>query len=122
MFKQKENLTPAMLILDELQSVGRSVKNDLNRYRNVTQDILKKLKKLSLGYSVLHDEYTKKSSLFDYITTKERIGFDYEMKMGQDLSYASINKITDCILEFVKISKEKIKTISDSIDETLKGL
>ena len=122
LFKQKESLKPSLLILDELLKTGMSIKNDIKRYKNINQDILKSLKKLSTGYLVLSSEYTKKSDLFDFITTKERIDLDYEMKMTQTFTLESVSKITNSIIEFVNISKDKIREISESINKTIEVL
>ena len=79
LFKAKESLKPANLIIDEVGKIGRSINNDIKRYRNITPEILKNFKKLVTGYTALSYDFSKNNKLFDFIMTAERINIDYEM-------------------------------------------
>ena len=119
LFKSKESLNSALLIIDEIRKIHKSITNDIKRYRNVTQEILKGLKKITIGYTTLSYEFGSKNMLFDFITTAERIDVDYEMKMTKKFTIDSIKNISQKILNYANTSEEKIKTISSEIDRIL---
>lgn len=93
--------------LEEGQKFLKSLKNDIARYKNVTVEVLKSLKKLSVNYLDVSYTYTKQSNLFDYITTSERINLDYEMKMTKELNYQSISNIAQKLFIYYDNSSKR---------------
>ena len=119
LFKVKESLKPALFITDELNKTGKSLNNDLKRYKNVTQEILKGLKRLSIGYVTLSSDFALKNKLFDFIMTSERIDLDYEMKMTREFTVESVSNIANKILNYSSKAEEKINKISNEIDRII---
>ena len=110
----KNNLSSMALELDvgiskleEGQKYLKSLKNDIARYKNVTVEVLKSLKKLSVNYLDVSYTYTKQSNLFDYITTSERINLDYEMKMTKELNYQSVSNIAQKLFIYYDNSSKR---------------
>ena len=119
LFKAKESLKPALFITEELNKISKSLNNDLKRYKNVTQEILKGLKRLSTGYLALSIDFAQKNKLFDFIMTSERIDLDYEMKMTREFTVNSVSNIVQKISNYSAKAEEKINTISNEIDRIL---
>ena len=119
LFKAKKTLTPITIIIDEIKKACKNLKNDINRYRTINQEVLKGLKKISTGYLALSSDYTKQSMIFDFISISERTDIDYEMKMTQSFSVESVNNITDKIAEFASVTESKINTVSAIIEHTI---
>ena len=122
LFKSKEEITPVLMIIEELSKTAKNLKNDLKRYKNVTIEILKGLKKISTGYAALSIDYVNKSKLFDYISASERIDMEYEMKMFKDANLESVSNIINKIGWFCDETEKKIREISEIIDRTLMEL
>ena len=106
-------------MIEEIRKIYKNINNDMKRYKNVTQEILKDLKKLTMGYTALSYDYASKNMLFDFITTAERIDVDYEMKMTKEFTADSIKNISQKIFDYANTSEEKINTISDSINKII---
>ena len=119
LFKEKKLMESAGLIIEEVMKTAKNLNNDLRRYRNVTVEILKDLKKLAVGYSSLSDDYTKKSMLFDFITTANRIDLNYEMKMTREFNEQNISSISDKILKYCEDTELKIKEVGNKINEII---
>ena len=119
LFKLKEGLQPALFITDELKKISKDLNNDLKRYKNVTQDILKTLKRLSTGYIALSSDFASKNKLFDYLTLSEKINLDYEMKMTREFTVESVTNITEKVAQYAHLAEERINTISAEIDRVL---
>ena len=117
LFKIKESLAPAKLIIDEIRKIAKNINNDIKRYRNITQEILKSFKKLVTGYTALSYDFGEKNKLFDFIMTAERINIDYEMKMTREFTLESVTGLIEKITDFANTSENKIKIISDELDK-----
>ena len=91
----------------------------LKRYKNVTQEILKDLKRLSIGYTSLSYDFASKNQMYDYLTLSEKIDLDYEMKMTREFTIESITNLVDKITHYVNKAEEKINTVSNEIDRIL---
>ncbi len=116
LFKAKESLKSANLIIDEVRKIGRNINNDIKRYRNITPEILKNFKKLVTGYTALSYDFSKNNKLFDFIMTAERINIDYEMKMTREFTVGSVTNIINKITEYTNAAETKMNTISAEID------
>ena len=119
LFKIKESLQPALFITDELKKISKNIKNDLKRYKNVTQEVLKSLKKLSTGYAALSYDFGTKNKMFDLITTAEKIELDYEMKMMNEFTIESVTNIVQKMSDYANKAEEKIHIISSEIEKVL---
>ena len=117
LFKIKESLEPANLIINEIRKIAKGIHNDIKRYRNISQDILKSFKKLVTGYTALSYDFGEKNKLFDFIMTAERINIDYEMKMTREFTLDSVTSLTDKITEFTNVAENKIKTVSNELEK-----
>ena len=119
LFKAKESLQPALFIIEELKRISKNLNNDIARYKNVTQEVLKGLKKLATGYTTLSYDFSAKNKLFDFITTAERIDLDYEMKMTREFTVETVSNLVHKISDYTIKTEEKIKTISENIDKII---
>ena len=106
-------------LTDELNKIILSLNNDLKRYKNITQEILKGLKRLATGYLALSSDFASKNKLFDFIMTSERIDLDYEMKMTREFTVESVTNIVQKISNYVIKTEEKINVISNEIDKII---
>ena len=119
LFKAKESLKSALLLAEEINKISNGLQNELVRYRTVSAEVLKTLKKLSTGYYALAVDFAGKNKLFDFITVSERLESDYQMKMTRELTVENIEKLTLSIRNFAQSANTKIKTVSELIDKTL---
>ena len=117
LFKFREEIQPTLMIAEEIRKTSRSLKNDLNRYKNITVEILKGLKKITTGYITLSTDFANKNMLFDFMITAERIELDYDMKMLSDLNVNSVGHIIDRIEWFCDQTEQKVKEISGLIEK-----
>ena len=90
--------------------------NDLKRYKNVTQEVLKNLKKLVTGYSTLNDNFAIKNKLFDFITKAESIDINYELRMTKEFTLESVTNLVNKINDYANKAEEKITVISGDIE------
>lgn len=97
----------------------RSFNNDLKRYRSITQEILKSLKKISSHYLELSTEGAKQNLIFDFITTAERLELDYEMKMMREFTPESVGRISEKLAKYYDNAETKINTVSGLIRKTV---
>jgi len=117
LFISKESLKPALMFVDEIRRISKNLTNDIKRYKNVTQEILKGLKKLVTGYTALSSDFSEKNRLFDFIMTPEKIDIDYDLKMTREFTIETISNLVKKISQYCDKAEEKIKTISDEIDK-----
>lgn len=115
-----QELDVAIEKLNEGQKYLKSLKNDIARYKNITVEVLKSLKKLSVNYLDVSYTYTKQSDLFDYITTSERINLDYEMKMTKELNYQSVSNIAQKLFVYYDHSSKRAVAVKRLL-ERIKG-
>ena len=113
-----QELDVAIEKLEEGQKYLKSLKNDITRYKNVTVEVLKSLKKLSVNYLDVSYNYTQQSNLFDYITTSERIDLDYEMKMTKELNYEAVLNITQKLFVYYENSLLRSVAIKRLLEKT----
>lgn len=114
-----EELNSAIPLLNEGKHLVKTLKNDLKRYRNAGTEVLKDLKKLSVNYLNLSSDFTKKSKLFDFITTADKISLDYEMKMIKEFNYDNISKICEKMSMYYDNAENHIKEVERLINESL---
>ena len=88
-------------------------------YRAANTEVLKALKKLSLNYVSLTNNFTNKSKIFEFIITADRINLDYEMKMLRDFSYESVNNINEKLMLFYENAEKRIIEIEGLINESI---
>ncbi len=119
LFKAKESLNPALLIAEELKKISKNLSNDIKRYKNITPEILKGLKKLTTGYTALSYDFSSKNKLFEYITTSERIDLDYEMKMTREFTIDSVTNLVQKMSDYANSAESKINVITSEIDKVL---
>ena len=122
-----ENLKRHLSILEQIAPkieegarLIKGFKNDLKRYRAVTVELLKSLKKLSVNYLDLSTNY--KNTFFDYITASERINMDYVMKMTSDFNLEALKEIEEKASAFYSIAQERSVALKELVDEILKEL
>lgn len=112
-------LLEGLKIIHEGQNYAKSLMNDINRRKSVDADILKSLKKLSLNYLKLSDEFSEQSKMFDFITTANKIDLDYEMKMVREFTVESVTRICAKISQYYTDAENGIKEIEGLINESI---
>ena len=88
----------------------KALNNDFKRYRNVTVEVLKSLKKVSAIFLDLSSANTE--TLFDFITASDKINVDYSMKMAQNFN---MEIMSDLIDKFTKYFGNAEKNTNDVI-------
>ena len=112
-------LKSVLNVLDEGKKMSKSLNNDLRRYRNANADVLKTLKKLSLNYVSLTEEFANKSEMFNFITTAEKVELDYEMKMIKDFNLENVTRLNEKLALFYNNAELRIKDIEGLINESI---
>lgn len=107
-----------MLINENLKNI-RNLDNELKRYKNAGIEVLKALKKVSVGYLYLSSDFSNKSKIFDFITVASKIDLDYEMKMTQNFTYESVKNINDKISKYLNVADSRVRKIENLIKEVL---
>ena len=122
----KENLAKELNILksaldkiDEAQKASKSLTNDIKRYKTVTTEILKSLKRVSTIYLYLSSDFSAQSKMFEFMTTAEKIDLDYEMKMTKEFTIESISRINDLIANYLDYARRRIVYIESIIIKRL---
>lgn len=98
--------------IEEGKRIIKNISNQLKRKRNVDEDILKSLKKVSLIYLYLIGEFSEKSKLYDIINAASKIDLDYEMKMMQTFDYNSVSRIIEKISNYFTTTQNQISEIN----------
>jgi hypothetical protein len=105
------SLKEALKLLDDGKQMLKNLFNNLKRLKNVDENILKSLKKVSLLYLNLTSDFADKNKLYDLISASGKIDLDYEMKMMRTFDYKSVLRITEKISEYFINTENKIKEI-----------
>ena len=115
----KDGLKTAINKLQEGQRLTKSLHNDLVRARNISPEILKFLKKISVNYLDLSTNFANQNPLFDFITTSERIDLDYEMKMMREFTFDSVNNINEKLSKYYTNAQKRVEYIDKMLETTL---
>ena len=95
-----QELKSGLKLVEEGQELVKSLNNDIKRYRNPGEEVLKSFRKLVANYTTLSGEFSNKSKMFDFMTAAEKIDLDYEMKMTKVLNIQSIQRISNMISDY----------------------
>ena len=118
----KDGLKTAINKLQEGQRLTKSLHNDLVRARNISPEILKFLKKISVNYLDLSTNFANQNPLFDFITTSERIDLDYEMKMMREFTFDSVNNINEKLSRYYTNAQKRVEYIDKMLETTLEEI
>ena len=80
---------------------------------------MKNLKKLSINYISLTNDFTKKSYLFDFISVSHKINLDYEMKMITEFDFDAVINLCTKMSKFYNDIELKVKEIEGLINESI---
>ncbi|MBQ4115114.1 motility associated factor glycosyltransferase family protein [bacterium] len=108
-----KDLDVASKLLSEEESALKDLFNNLKRARNLSSEVLKSLKRVSVIYMNLSDELTQKSKIWDYISVQYRIDIDYEIKMTEQFSIENITNLANKIKSFVLNSRVRISEVKE---------
>ena len=122
LFAVNESLKQILCLEEELLKMCNHIKNDLLRYRNVTVEILKSLKKLFSGYSILSTEYSDKNKVFDFITASDRIDVEYQIKITKEFTVDNVTSIINKLETYGKNSISNITTVTGLLDKVIGDL
>lgn len=112
------DLQTAEKLIEEGQKISKNLRNSLKRTRSVDTELLKTLKKLTINYLSLSNDFTKRSKLFDFMTISEKIDIDYLMKVTDNFTIESITNICNEITKYFDIAQkniEEIKTLAGKV-------
>lgn len=114
-----KSLNTALVRVNEGQKLVKNFKNELKRYKTLSVEVLKSLKKLSVNYLDLSSNYSLENKIFDFITTAERIDLDYEMKMTRELSAENVAKLSEKLGLYYDNAEKRINSVIKLIDTIL---
>lgn len=112
-------ISEGVKIIEEGKQVIKNIQNNLKRKKNIDEELLKLLKKVSLIYLQLTDEFSAKSKLYDLISAAGKIDLDYEMKMMRSFTYEGVCRITDKISEYFVNTESGINEITSMLKEVI---
>ena len=118
----KDGLKTAIDKLQEGQRLTKSLHNDLVRARNISPEILKLLKKISVNYLDLSTNFANQNPLFDFITTSERIDLDYEMKMMREFTFDSVNNMNEKLCKYYTNAQKRVEYINKMLETALEEI
>ena len=118
----KDGLKAAIDKLQEGQRLTKSLNNDLVRARNISPEILKLLKKISVNYLDLSTNFANQNPLFDFITTSERIDLDYEMKMMREFTFESVSKINEKLGTYYINAQKRVEYIDKMLTTAIEEI
>ena len=118
----KDGLKTAIDKLQEGQRLTKSLNNDLVRARNISPEILKLLKKISVNYLDLSTNFANQNPLFDFITTSERIDLDYEMKMMREFTFESVSKINEKLGTYYINAQKRVEYIDKMLTTAIEEI
>jgi len=105
--------------LKEGLKLTKNLNNDIRRYRNVNQDILKQLKKVCINYMFLSEDFAQKSKMFNFIISSDKVDLDFLMKNTQDFSLENVVMINEKLALFYVNSEKRISEIEVLINESI---
>ena len=118
----KAQLEEALAKINEGEQLLKGFKNEFKRYKNITAEVLKSLKKLSMNYIDLAEEFSNKSMVFNFITTTEKINLDYEMKMLKEFTPENITKIVNGMDRYYIYATCRSKNIIEKLNAILEEI
>ena len=118
----KDRLKTAFDKLQEGQRLTKSLHNSLVRARNISPEILKLLKKISINYLDLSTNFANQNPLFDFITTSERIDLDYEMKMMREFTFDSVNNMNEKLCKYYTNAQKRVEYINKMLETALEEI
>jgi len=117
-----EELKSALSIIENGKKDIKNLNNEIKRYRNANQEVLKLLKKVSLTYLSLSSDFSNKSEIFNFITSADKINLDYEMKMTTEFTVETTTALVAKIEKFYTNAEKRIDEIDLLLKNVLRGL
>lgn len=114
-----EELKSALKVIEEGQRLLKILNNDIKRYRNPGEEVLKSFRKVVVNYTSLSADFSSRSKMFDFITASEKIDLDYEMKMTKVLSIQNISRIANMISEYYGKASQRIANLNRLVERVL---
>ena len=118
----KDGLKTAIDKLQEGQRLTKSLHNNLVRARNISPEILKLLKKISINYLDLSTNFANQNPLFEFITTSEKIDLDYEMKMMREFTFDSVNNMNEKLCKYYTNAQKRVEYINKMFETALEEI
>ena len=118
----KDGLKTAIDKLQEGQRLTKSLHNNLVRARNISPEILKLLKKISINYLDLSTNFANQNPLFEFITTSEKIDLDYEMKMMREFTFDSVNNMNEKLCKYYTNAQKRVEYINKMLETALEEI
>ena len=104
--------------VEDGKKIAKALNNEIKRYRVVSQEVLKILKKLSLNYLEISGNLAGSSKLLDLIIASDKIDLDYDMKMMKDLTVENIMNLNAKLNLFYDNTQKRIVEIERLINES----
>ena len=112
-------LKEAIKVIEEGQGFIKNLNSELNSSKIASAESLKLLKKVSLNYLYLSDEFANKSKMYDFITIADKIDLDYEMKMMREFTAENITRISGEIARYYENAVNHINETENMIKGVL---
>lgn len=116
--KKLDEMLQVRSLLSEGNSALKSLKNDLLRSKTVDAELLKKLKKVSMNYLVISNDFANKSKLFEILVASEKSEIDYEIKMITQITYEAVLNLTEKLTVFYNKIETRVNNIEGLINES----
>lgn len=120
LLQQKNMLLKAKQSVNNGQIAIKALNNNLKRYKNVTVEVLKELKKVTAAF--LESSTSYQNTVFDYITAAERIEIDYEMKITRNFDLKTVENMSEKMSAYFNNAEKRIAVILDLLEKAGENL
>lgn len=118
--KQKEQLIVAKKSVNKGQATIKSLNYDLKRYKNITVEVLKNLRKVTAVFLDISTSF--QNTILDFITAKERIEVDYEMKITRKFDLKVVESMAEKMTAYFNNAEKRIAIIIDLLNKAEENL
>ena len=109
LLQQKNILIEAKQSIYQGQAAIRALNNNLKRYKSITVEVLKELKKVTAAF--LESSTSYQNTAFDYITAAERIEIDYLMKVTRNFDLKAVENMSEKMNAYFNNAEKRLTVI-----------
>ena len=102
------------------QAAIRALNNNLKRYKSITVEVLKELKKGTAAF--LESSTSYQNTAFDYITAAERIEIDYLMKVTRNFDLKAVENMSEKMNAYFNNAEKRLTVILDLLKKAGENL
>ena len=120
LLQQKNILIEAKQSIYQGQAAIRALNNNLKRYKSITVEVLKELKKVTAAF--LESSTSYQNTAFDYITAAERIEIDYLMKVTRNFDLKAVENMSEKMNAYFNNAEKRLTVILDLLKKAGENL